>query len=435
MRIRIRALLLGGIGLLGAGFAVARPSPAADPAIMAPRLAVMDAPAAELIDTQIVQSGETLSEVFGRFGLTADLPELLLAVREQLDPRRVRANTPVVVHRTADDHGLRAVDVRVNADSTVRLEPGPTGWTGRMLLTPVEVDTVTVAGVLGEGGSIYSALVNHPGLDLPLQVREGMVWDLAHIYGWEIDFAHDMRPGDAFRVVFEREARPDGTSRASRVLVAEIRSHDRQLEAIHFDPRGDGGDYYRPDGQSLRLAFLRYPVDFPRITSNFSWNRYHPVLQRSRPHLGTDFGAARGTPVKSTADGTVAYAAWEGGYGNLVRINHGNGYETRYGHLNRFAKGIRRGARVKQGQVIGYAGSTGLATGPHVHYEMRLAGRPTDPRKVRLPSAPAVSKQDMAEFEELVADRARLLAALPFPDEDGATLAAADTTPGAVSTD
>ncbi len=433
MKIRIRVILLGLLGLLGAGFVVVRPSPAVDPAFTAPLLPVMDAPAAEVLARQVVQRGETLSEVFGRSGLSADLAELLLAVREQMDPRRVRVNTPVVVHRSADDQTPRAVDVWLNADSTVRLERSALGWTGRLLLTPVTVDTVAIAGVLGDGGSIYSEIVNNPGLDLPLKEREGMVWSLAHIYGWEIDFAHDMQPGDAFRVVFEREARPDGTSRASRVLIADIQSHDRDLEAIHFDPRGDGGDYFRPDGRSLRLAFLRYPVDFPRITSNFSRNRYHPVLKRSRPHLGTDFGAARGTPVKSTADGTVVWAAWDGGYGNLVRINHGNGYETRYGHMSRFAKGIRKGAHVKQGQVIGYAGATGLATGPHVHYEMRLSGNPTDPRKVRLPSAPPVAREYRAAFDTLVADRMRVLAALSGPAPEGTKLAADTASPGSPS--
>lgn len=412
MTMRIRVVLLGILGLWAAGFAVAHPRSPVDPAATAPELAALYAAPAEETDEHVLQRGETLSEVFARANLArADLPALLLAMREHIDPRRILPNTPVLVRRWAGTGTPRAVELGVNPDSTVRLKRGEDGWTAELLLTPTTTDTVYVGGKLGPGGSVYTAVARHPGLHMPLREREALVWNLAHIYGWELNFAHDMRPDDTFRVVYERKVRPDGTSRGGRVLAAEIVNEGRLIPAIHFDPRGDGGDYFNGEGKSLRLAFNRYPVDLPRITSNFAGRRFHPVLKKNRPHLGTDFGTGHGAPIKTTADGVIRQAGWDGGYGNLVRIDHGNGYETRYAHLSRFAPGIRPGKRVKQGQLIGYSGATGLATGPHLHYELRQFGRAVDPRTVRLPAAPPVPKEHMEAFRSLLGERETLLAA------------------------
>jgi murein DD-endopeptidase MepM/ murein hydrolase activator NlpD len=417
MKTQIRAMLLGVFGLLAAGLAVAHPREPVDPVATAPVLAPQYAPPLEEQDSYTLNSGETLSEVFTRAELpSTELSSLVLAVREHVDPRRILPNTAIRVRRWLADGTPRAVEVALNADSTMVLNRRSIGWYGEMELTPTVVDTVIIAGVLGPGGSLYRAVVDHPDLDLPHREKEALVWKLAHIYGWEVDFAHDVRPGDSFRVVYERQARPDGTSRAAEVLVAEIVNQDRVLPAVFFDPREDGGDYFNAEGKSLRLAFLRYPVDYPRITSNFNWRRYHPVLKRNRPHLGTDFGTGRGAPIRTTADGVVAFASWDGGYGNLVKVNHGNGYETRYAHLSRFAPNIRRGRRVKQGQIIGYSGDTGLATAPHLHYELRQNGQPRDPRNVRLPAAPPVPSEYMEAFERLQPERMALLPPLDLED-------------------
>ena len=418
MKIRIRVLLLGALALCAGGFAVVHPAASVDPAAAAPRLSALYAAPAEVADRHVLRQGETLSEVLSRAHLAQrDLPSLLLAMREFIDPRRVLPNTSIMVRRWADNGTPRAVEVGLNPDTVVRLERGAVGWAAEVLLTPTYLDTVYVAGRLGQGGSVYSAVMQHPATDLPPREREALVWRLAHIYGWELNFAHDLRPGDTFRVVYEREVRPDGSSRAARVLAAQMVNEGRTIRAILFDHRGDGGDYFNAQGKSLRLAFNRYPVDYPRITSSFSWRRYHPILKRNRPHLGTDFGTGYGTPIKSTADGAITHAGRDGGYGNLVKIDHGNGYETRYAHLSRFAPGIRRGRRVKQGQVIGYSGDTGLATAPHLHYEMRHHGRPTDPRTVRLPAAPPVPSDHMEEFRALQAERVALLASVALPGD------------------
>jgi murein DD-endopeptidase MepM/ murein hydrolase activator NlpD len=415
--IRIQALAIGAVVALVVGFGVVQPRPViVDPVETAPLLATLYAVPAERVEEHVLSRGETLSDVFGRAALASEMSGLLLALREHVDPRRIMPNTRVLVRRWTEDGTPRAVDVLLNSDSMVRLSRGPVSWIGEMQLTPTVVDTVVVAGVIERGSSLYSTMVHRAGLDMPLREREALVWRLGHIYGWELNFASDMHPGDTFRVIFERDARPDGTSRDARVLVADVVNQGRSISAVLFDPEGDGGDYFRPDGRSLRLTFNRYPVDFPRITSNFAPNRYHPILHRNRPHLGTDFGTGHGAPVKTTADGTITFAGWDGGYGNLIRIDHGNGYETRYAHLSRFAPTIRRGTRVKQGQVIGYTGATGLATAPHLHYEFRHHGRAVDVRTVRLPAAPPVPGPKMDAFLEVARERETLLASVPIPE-------------------
>jgi murein DD-endopeptidase MepM/ murein hydrolase activator NlpD len=416
MMIRIQALAISAVVALVVGFGVVQPRVTVAPVESVPVMAALYAVPAEVVEEHVLRRGETLSDVFGRAALAGEMNGMLLALREHVDPRRILPNTRVLVRRWAEDGSPRGVDVLLNSDSMVRLSRGPLSWSGEVQVTPTVVDTVVVAGVIERGSSLYSTMVHRANLDMPLREREALVWRLGHIYGWELNFASDMHPGDTFRVIFERDVRPDGTSREARVLVADVVNQGRSIAAVLFDPDGDGGDYFRPDGRSLRLTFNRYPVDFPRITSNFAPNRYHPVLHRNRPHLGTDFGTGYGAPVKTTADGTVSFAGWDGGYGNLIKIDHGNGYETRYAHLSRFAPSVRRGARVKQGQVIGYTGATGLATAPHLHYEIRHHGRAADARTIRLPAAPPVPESQMDRFRELASERDALLASVPVPE-------------------
>jgi murein DD-endopeptidase MepM/ murein hydrolase activator NlpD len=416
MMIRIQALAISAVVALVVGFGVVQPRVTVAPVESVPVMAALYAVPAEVVEEHVLRRGETLSDVFGRAALAGEMNGMLLALREHVDPRRILPNTRVLVRRWAEDGSPRGVDVLLNSDSMVRLSRGPLSWSGEVQVTPTVVDTVVVAGVIERGSSLYSTMVHRANLDMPLREREALVWRLGHIYGWELNFASDMHPGDTFRVIFERDVRPDGTSREARVLVADVVNQGRSIAAVLFDPDSDGGDYFRPDGRSLRLTFNRYPVDFPRITSNFAPNRYHPVLHRNRPHLGTDFGTGYGAPVKTTADGTVSFAGWDGGYGNLIKIDHGNGYETRYAHLSRFAPSVRRGARVKQGQVIGYTGATGLATAPHLHYEIRHHGRAADARTIRLPAAPPVPESQMDAFRELASERDALLASVPVPE-------------------
>lgn len=388
----------------------------ARPGETAPVLGALYASPVERVEVHVLHRGETLDAVLGRASVAGgELANLLLALREHKSPRQLREGVTVTIRRWFTDGALRAVELRLNADSTVRLERGGLGWSGRVLVTPTTVDTVYVAGVIEAGRTLYETVVQDAELDLPPGEREALVVELAEIYAYRLDFAHDIHPGDRYRLVYEREARPDGTARRRSILMAEMVNRGRSYAAVYFDPGGQGAEYFDREGRSLQTMFRKYPVDYARITSSFSWRRYHPVLGRYRAHLGTDFGAGRGTPVRATADGTVSFAGRDGGYGNLIRVRHALGYETRYAHLSRFAPGVRPNRKVKQGEVIGYVGATGLATGPHLHYELRKDGRPLNASTVAVPRKPGVPKERLDEFRAVVEERIALMESYAAP--------------------
>jgi murein DD-endopeptidase MepM/ murein hydrolase activator NlpD len=369
---------------------------------------VVYAAPAEQVETHVLASGETLSGVLARAAITGrELSGLLLALAQHENPRRLTAGAEVTVRRWIYDGAPRAVEVRLNADSTLRLARHDIGWDGELLITPTETDTVYAAGTIEAGRTLYEALVYDEGSRVPASERVNLVMSLAEVYQYKIDFTREIQPGDTYRLVYEREARPDGTARSVRILASELTNQDKHFPAYWFEA-GDELGYFDDQGRSLRDGFLRYPVAF-RITSAFSLRRYHPILGIYRAHTGTDFGAPAGTPVKATAAGTVTFASVNGGYGNVVDIRHAGGYVTRYAHLSRFAADVRVGAKVTQEQVIGYVGATGLATAPHLHYELRHNGRPLDVRTAELPKGVPIESRYMAQFRSVVTERLALL--------------------------
>jgi murein DD-endopeptidase MepM/ murein hydrolase activator NlpD len=257
--------------------------------------------------------------------------------------------------------------------------------------------------------SLYAALLDGRGEGVDSGEREKIADLLADkIFAWQVDFARDIQPGDHYRILYERMVRPDGTARSGKVLAVQFSIHDRDYEAYLFHAPDGQEDYYQRDGGSLKRAFLRAPLEFRRISSVFSRSRFHPLLRTSRPHYGIDYAAVSGTPVHAVGDGVVVRAGRAGGYGNLVEIRHSRGYTTRYGHLRAFASHLRRGMLVKQGDVIGYVGMTGLATGPHLHYEFRIDGRPVDPKSVKFITGDPVEGRYRSAFRQVV--RAETLA-------------------------
>lgn len=229
-------------------------------------------------------------------------------------------------------------------------------------------------------------------------VSDRLIFDLAEIFGWDVDFALDVRRGDRFSVIYEELYR-DGTKvRDGRIVAAEFVNQGLAYRAIGFDNGNGGLGYYTPDGMSVRRAFLRTPVKFSRISSRFTKRRYHPVLKRWRAHRGIDYAAPYGTPVRSTAKGRVTFKGYKGGYGNTVIIKNGGVYSTLYAHLSRFKRGIRRGSAVKQGQIIGYIGKSGMATGPHLHYEFRVNNRHQNPLRYPMPKARPISHEHHLAF-------------------------------------
>jgi len=239
-------------------------------------------------------------------------------------------------------------------------------------------------------------------------VPESVLGDLIYIFGWDIDYAYDIRNGDTVKILYEDVFSNGRLVSHGDILAAEFTNKGSEITVIRFTQRGRK-DYYTTDSNNVRKAFLRTPIEFARISSHYNPNRKHPILNKIRAHKGTDYAARTGTAVKVTGDGVIKSAQYSNSYGNYIDVMHYNKYMTRYAHLRGFAKGIKKGAKVTQGQTIGYVGSTGLATGPHLHYEFHINGKHTDPVKVEPPNAQSINSYNKKYFDKLVAERSEII--------------------------
>jgi murein DD-endopeptidase MepM/ murein hydrolase activator NlpD len=240
--------------------------------------------------------------------------------------------------------------------------------------------------------SLFAATDN---ADIP----DSIALQLVDIFSSHIDFHQDLRKGDHFTVVYEAGFSNGGLSKPGKVLAAEFVNQNKTYQAVLYRDAAGKEAYYTPEGKGLNLAFLRSPLEFSRISSGFTLARYHPVLKKWRAHKGVDYAAPTGTRIKATANGTVAFIGNKGGYGNAVILQHQNGISTLYGHLSRFATGLRKGQKIAQGEIIGQVGSTGLASGPHLHYEFLVHGQHKDPLKVAMPLSETLSPAALASFK------------------------------------
>lgn len=353
-----------------------------------------------------LQQGETLAELFGRQGLAGpDLVSILQGIG--LDPRRLRAGLVVQFRRDLGEPAPQEASLRTGPEERFELTRVAGGWTPVRIPISWKADVVRVEG--GIDASLYDALdATIPDSLFGAGDRVRLAWDLADVYAWSLDFNRDIQPGDRFAVLAERLVSDEGDVRLGRILAADLLASGKHLEAYRFENGATKG-FYDGEGNSLRRAFLRAPLEFRRVSSSFSRARYHPVLGVWRRHEGTDYAASRGTPVMAAGDGVVLRVGWSGGYGNLVELRHLNGITTRYGHLRGFASGIRRGARVSQGDFVGYVGATGLATASHLHYEFRVQGVARDSRRVDLGNGEPLERSLLPEFRQA---RARLVAVL-----------------------
>ena len=251
------------------------------------------------------------------------------------------------------------------------------------------------ARVVMKSGEIRSSLF---GATDAAGVPDAIASQMAEVFSSDIDFHLDLRKGDRFAVVYEMLYSNGEPVKTGRVLAAQFVNQGKTYQALYFKDREGRDGYYTPEGNNLRKAFLRSPLEFSRITSGFSNARFHPVLQTWRAHKGVDYGAPTGTRVRATSDGTIALAGRQSGYGNIVVIQHKGSFSTAYGHLSAFAKGLHNGSRVSQGDVIGYVGATGMATGPHLHYEFRVAGVQRNPLTVPMPQSFPIAGQNKNDF-------------------------------------
>jgi murein DD-endopeptidase MepM/ murein hydrolase activator NlpD len=387
---------------------------AEEPAPAAPAwLPAAQARPAELAFADTLRRGESLSQLLGRTQLDLDATRALLDQLTRVqDPRTVRPGLVVEYRRSTRTGAVRGVSTRLDADRRLSLRPAAGGWDARVEEVAVRADTAVLAGSVRR--SLYQALMDGEG-GVPRAERQRVADLLADsVFPWQIDFSRDLRAGDTFRILYERMVRPDGSARSSRILAVQFDIGGRQHDAYRFHV--DGADeFYDGRGESLKRAFLRAPLEFRRISSVFSSGRFHPILRRVRAHPGIDYAAGMGTPVRAVGDGVIARAGWGGGYGNVVEIRHMRGYASRYGHMRGFAPGIRPGVRVRQGQLIGYVGTTGLSTGPHLHYEFHMDGRPVDPSSIRSLTGAPIPDGDRVRFRAVRDGRSAALERVSGP--------------------
>ena len=328
--------------------------------------------------TVTVRSGDTLSSIFNRLNISSATLHALLT--SETGAEQLHRISPGQQFKVGLDHQGELIALVRETPGLPKLYITRIGDRFQTEATHYQVERRLQFGNGTINRSFYQA-----AFDAGLSERT--IMKLVEIFGWDIDFALDIRPGDRFTVVYEQDYLDGEPSGNEQILAAEFINNNTVYRAVRFTHADGSTHYYRPEGRAMRQAFLRTPVDFRRISSHFQPNRFHPVLGRKRPHMGTDYAAATGTPIRASGDGTIKFLGRKGGYGNTVIIQHRGPYSTLYAHMSRFNRSFKRGGTVRQGDIIGYVGQSGLATGPHLHYEFRINGKQVNPVTVKLPGA------------------------------------------------
>jgi murein DD-endopeptidase MepM/ murein hydrolase activator NlpD len=367
---------------------------ATDASVVEPTDTAFETPAEPEIPTVQYElkakNGDSLSTLFDRAKISHDqLVELIQSSDEARELTRIHPGDTMQV--TTDTQGkLLSLTYELDKFTFIQAKRTDSGLDVSRQQYAIETRNTHASATIES--SLFLAAQNAGLSDV-------LTMELAGIFGWDVDFALDIRAGDRFTVIYE-EILKDGKKIADgNILAAEFVNQGETYRALRYaDPVTGEAGYYSPDGRSLRKAFLRTPVNFSRISSKFTTSRYHPILHRFRSHKGVDYAAPTGTPVKASGDGKIVFRGRKGGYGNVVIVQHGARYTTLYGHLSRFNSNANLGSKVKQGQVIGYVGATGLASGPHLHYEFQIDGVHRNPLTVKLPSTQPIAERYIDNF-------------------------------------
>ncbi|WLG98332.1 peptidoglycan DD-metalloendopeptidase family protein [Pseudomonas sp. FP198] len=357
----------------------------------------------------IVAKGDTLSTLFEKVGLPSTSVHEILASDKQAKQFTQLQRGQKLEFELNPDGQLTNLHTKLSDLESITLTKNEKGYVFNRVTTKPTVRSAYVHGVINSSLSQSAARAG---------LSHSLTMDMASVFGYDIDFAQDIRQGDEFDVIYEQKVVNGKSVGNGPILSARFTNRGKTYTAVRYTNKQGNSSYYTADGNSMRKAFIRTPVDFARISSRFSAGRKHPILNKIRAHKGVDYAAPRGTPIKAAGDGKVLLAGRRGGYGNTVIIQHGNTYRTLYGHMQGFAKGVKTGGSVKQGQVIGYIGTTGLSTGPHLHYEFQVNGVHVDPLGQKLPMADPIAKSERARF---LAQSQPLMARM---DQEKATLLA-----------
>ncbi|MBN2871896.1 MAG: peptidoglycan DD-metalloendopeptidase family protein [Halothiobacillaceae bacterium] len=367
-------------------------SPGTNTAAVEPPTATTAPPEPEPIEerTVTVRSGDTLSTIFEKAGLGySDVLQVLDLGEEAKQLERLRpGETLVLMTDDGDEFAGLKYDLNANTELNIFRDKGDS-LVAEISDLPSEKRLVSAGGTIS--GSLYQSAID-------IGVPPAQVMQLAEIFGWKVDFIRDVRNGDQFRLIYEVREREGERLGTGQIIAAEYVNRGEHYKAVRYtSPDGTTG-YYEPDGSNLERGFLRYPVDFSRISSNFNPKRLHPIHNTVRPHNGVDLAAPTGTPVKSAGAGRVTFIGWKHGYGRVIQVRHDSEYETLYAHMSGFNSELKRGSTIKKSETIGYVGMTGAATGPHLHYEFRVNGKPRDPLKVDLPEANPIASKNRQDF-------------------------------------
>ena len=380
--------------LLSAPFVTTRqeeilpPPPAAPPAAAESRVPVK------------LRHGDTLIAVLKRFGVGPPSAHALIEkMRPFVNLRKIQSGDDLHVVLNAADRSVEALEMVVD-DNLLRVKATSEGWLAEREAIPFVRDTRVVRGAIK--GSLYES-----GVEAGLSPQH--IFELAKMFESDIDFFSDFKPQDVFSVVFEELRYADGRRAGGRVLAAELEADNQLFDAFYYLGKSGSGDYYSGKGEALRRAFLRAPLSYSRISSPFNRNRMHPILRTVRPHLAIDYAAPAGSPVVAIGAGRVEFAGWRGGYGNVVDIRHSGNYLSRYAHFSRLAGGLRKGRSVNAGEVIGYVGQTGHATGPHLHFEFLRGGAKINFLDLRIPKSQQLAGEDLHRFSRLREQRQAML--------------------------
>lgn len=354
-----------------------------------------------------IRKNDTFYTVLDAFKVApAEIGRIIKEAASFYDLRRLREGDVISITRAGGD--IQRIEYRHDYSEGLFIERDP-GKEGGFKSGRFELPS-TVEETIGRGtieNSFYEAGLN-------AGINPGVIMELSDIFAWDVDFATGIRRGDTFRILYEIvyvEGRP---VRTGRILGAEIVNDGQRYLAVYYEDHNGRADYYDENGGSLRRTLLKSPLRYRRISSYFRRNRFHPILKRYRPHHGIDYAAPAGTPVEAAGGGRVVFAGWKAGYGNFVEIRHNDVYTTAYGHLRSIKKGVRAGSRIGQGEVVGYVGSTGLSTGPHLHYEIKRRGALINPLSIKPEPGRRLDKKEMPVFTALKGEiTARLAGSLP----------------------
>lgn len=359
--------------------------------------------------TMTVRRGDSLDRMFKRNGL--DRSDLANLMELEVARKHLRLIKPGdEIHVRQDDGRVLRIDKPVSLGEILSIRRTTDGYIAETIEEKLDAQAVRATGTIDSSLFLAAAEAG---------ISDRTIMNLAGIFAWDVDFMLDIRAGDRFTLVYEEIWKNGKRVAEGDILSAEFINQGESFMAIRFEDADGRVDYFTPDGRSVRKAFVRAPLSFSRISSNFNPRRRHPKLNTIRAHRGVDYAAPTGTPIKAAGDGKIIHRGRKGGYGNTIIVQHGGNITTLYAHMSKFGR-ARVGTRVRQGEVIGYVGATGLATGPHLHYEYRRNGVHLNPRTVKLPDAEPINSEYLAEFRKAAAPLLKQL-------ESTHTLLAADT--------